>query len=126
MTLFLYAPKTSAPREDIEKILAATIMPDGSFEIFRTINDLSRKLRHPKNDLIIVVLLPADREDILDVFNIRHLFRNTRVILVVPDLDKETIALAHRLRPRYLTYVHGNLPAIGTVIDNMCSGYAQA
>ena len=57
MTLFLYAPETSAPWEDIERILEGTVMPDGAFEIFRTINDLSRRLRQPKKDLIIVVLL---------------------------------------------------------------------
>ena len=126
MTLFLYAPETTGPWEDIEKVLAATVLPDGTFEVFRTINDLSRKLRQPKNDLMIVVLFLSDREDMLDVLNIQHLFRNTRVILVVPDLDEKTIALAHRLRPRYLTYVDGNFPALGTVIDKMREGYAQA
>lgn len=124
MTLFLYAPETSVPWRGIEKTLVATVMPDGAFEIFRTINDLSRKLRQPKKDLMIVVLFLFDREDILDVLNIQHLFRNTRVILVVPDLDEETIALAHRLRPRYLTYVNGNYPALRTVIDKMREGYA--
>jgi hypothetical protein len=60
------------------------------------------------------------------VLNIKHLFRNTRVILVVPDLSEETIALAHRLRPRYLTYVDGNFPALQTVVDKMREKYAHA
>lgn len=126
MTLFLYAPETSAPWDDIEKVLAATVTPDGGFEIFRTINGLSRKLRRPKKDLMIVVLFLVDRHDMLDALNIQHLFRNTRVILVVPDLDEKTIALAHRLRPRYLTYVDGDFPALQTVIDKMCKGYGHA
>ena len=126
MTLFLYAPETTAPWEDVEKALAATVVPDGNFEIFRTINDLSRKLRQPKKDLMIIVLFLSDREDMLDVLNIQHLFRNTRVILVVPDLDEKTIAMAHRLRPRYLTYVNGNFPALRTVVEKMREGYAQA
>jgi hypothetical protein len=125
MTLFLYAPETSAPWVEIENVLKDTVSPRGEVKIFRTINNLSRSLRQPKNDLTIVVLLPAEREDILDAFNIQHLFRNTRVILVIPDLEKETIALAHRLRPRYLTYVHGNVPALQTVIHNMWEGYSQ-
>lgn len=126
MNLFLYAPEMPDSWEGMEKALATTVMPDGTFEVFRTINDLSRKLRKPKSDLIIVVLFPSDRDDMLDILNMRHLFRNTRVILAIPDLDKETIALAHRMRPRYLTYVYGNLPAIRTVIDNMREGYAHA
>jgi len=97
---------------------------DGIIEVYRTINDLSVRLRRT-NDEAIVILLVGKREDFLDLLAIRHLFRNIRIIVVVPDTKHETIAMAHRLRPRYLTYIDGNFLGLSAVVNKMSEGYAQ-
>ncbi len=125
MMLLLYAVVPSEVQEQAMRALEP-LLPDGTVQVYQTINDLSRRLRQPKDDLTIVVLLLGSREDVLDILNIRHLFRGVRIVLVVPDLDYETITLAHRLRPRYLTYIGGNFLEISTVINKMCEGYAQS
>jgi len=122
MKLLLYT--TASPRvAERAKTVLEPLVPEGDVEIYRTINALSRRLRQPKADLTIVVLLLASREDVLDLLAIRHLFRNVRIILVVPDLEDETIALAHRLRPRFLSYVDGNFPGLATVVNRMSEAY---
>lgn len=124
MSLLLYTTASEGVVERIRTALELSV-PDGAMEVYQTINDLSRRLRQPKDELTIGVLLLASREDILDVLNIRHLFHDVHIILVVPDLDDEIIALAHRLRPRYLTYMDGSFPAIATVVDKMWKANAQ-
>jgi hypothetical protein len=47
-------------------------------------------------------------------------FRDVRIILVLPDTEEQTIAMAHRLRPRFLTYIDSNIAALGTVVSKMC------
>jgi hypothetical protein len=70
--------------------------------------------------------LVAKREDILELICVRHLFRNVPVVLVVPDTDNQTIALAHRLRPRYLTYIDGNFLGLSAVVNKMSERYVQS
>jgi hypothetical protein len=93
-------------------------------EVYRTINDLSVRLRGAR-DMAIVILLIGNREDFLDLIAIRHLFRNIRIIVVVPDTKHETIAMAHRLRPRYLTYIDGNFLGLSAVVNKMSEAYAH-
>jgi len=124
MKLLLYTTTSQGVAEQAKMVLKESV-PDGDIKVYRTINDLSRRLRQPKDDLTIVVMLLAIREDVLDLLAIRHLFRNVRIIVVVPDLEDETIALAHRLRPRYLSYIDGNFMGLSTVVNKMFEDYNQ-
>jgi hypothetical protein len=47
------------------------------------------------------------------------MFRDVKILLVLPDTEEETIAMAHRFQPRYLTFVDKNIPALATVVDRM-------
>jgi hypothetical protein len=122
MKLLLYTTASQRVAERAKTILGPSV-PEGEVEIYRTINEFSRRLRQPKDDLTIVVLLLASREDVLDLLAISHLFRNVRIVLVVPDLEDETIALAHRLRPRFLSYIDGNFQGLATVVSRMSAAY---
>ena len=122
MKVLLYSTASEAIVERAKTVLQSSVS-DG-IEVYRTINDLSLRLRGAK-DTAIVILLVGNREDFLDLLAIRHLFRNIRIIVVVPDTEHETIAIAHRLRPRYLTYIDGNFLGLSAVVNNMCEGYAR-
>jgi len=119
--LYTTAPEGIAARA--RTVLQASV-PGRIIEVYRTINDLSMRLRGTK-DMVIVILLIGNREDFLDLLAIRHLFRNIRIIVVVPDTKHETIAMAHRLRPRYLTYIDGNFLGLSAVVNKMSEGYSQ-
>ena len=123
MNVLLYTTAQEGIVERAKTVLQSSVS-DGSIEVYRTINDLSLTLRGAK-DMAIVVLLVGNREDFLDLLAIRHLFRNIRIIVVVPDTEDETITMAHRLRPRYLTYIDGNFLGLSAVVNNMCEGYAR-
>jgi hypothetical protein len=122
MKVLLYSTASEAIVERAKTVLQSSVS-DG-IEVYRTINDLSLRLRGAK-DTAIVILLVGNREDFLDLLAIRHLFRNIRIIVVVPDTEHETIAMAHRLRPRYLTYIDGNFLGLSAVVNKMSEGYAQ-
>ena len=122
MKVLLYSTASEAIVERAKTVLQSSVS-DG-IEVYQTINDLSLRLRGAK-DTAIVILLVGNREDFLDLLAIRHLFRNIRIIVVVPDTGHETIAMAHRLRPRYLTYIDGNFLGLSAVVNKMSEGYAQ-
>jgi hypothetical protein len=91
--------------------------------VCRSIDDLTERLLQPKSDLSIALLLAEKREDIQVLWAMNNLFRNTRIILVAPDRDKETIAAAHLLRPRLLTYRDSDFADVFTVMTKIIADY---
>ena len=88
-------------------------------ETYRTIGSLAHRLRQPRYDATIAVLLAANREDLYDLLSIRDLFRGISIILILPDRNADTIAKGHKLRPRFLTYKDSNFGAITAVLGKM-------
>ena len=88
-------------------------------EIYRTVDDLSKRLRQPMENLGIAVLLASNREDLKNILSIHYLFQNIRILLLLPNKETEIITLAHRLRPRFLTDVNSNMEEITAVLKKM-------
>jgi hypothetical protein len=88
-------------------------------EIFRTVEGLAARLRHPAIKGLIVVLLASSRQELEDLQVIRHVLGKARVFLVIPDGEDDTIVLAHRLRPRYLGYLSDDLQELAEVLGKM-------
>lgn len=120
----MYTTAAEKVARQVKQALEPSI-PEGILETYRSASNFQQRLRQPKDGRTIVILLLARPEDFLDVLAMRHLFRDALTVVVVPDTEEETIAMAHLLRPRYLTYIDGNFSGLSTVIDKMIGGYAQ-
>ncbi|HEX2965883.1 MAG TPA: hypothetical protein VHO84_08860 [Syntrophorhabdaceae bacterium] len=68
------------------------------------VSELSAKLHVPQAGIDIAVLFPSDKDDLQNIINLRSLFENIRIILVLPDRDSETIRMGHVLHPRHLGF----------------------
>jgi hypothetical protein len=118
MELLLYAPVPQDVRERVVDTLEP-VVPDDSMRVCSTIANLYQNLQMPKQHLTIAVLVLSNRNDLKKLRSIRPMFQGVRVLLVLPDTEEETIAMAHRFQPRYLTFVDKNIPALATVVDRM-------
>ena len=85
--------------------LVERIVPEKHVEVCQTIEHLSAGLRRPaeKKDML-VLLAPANRKELQEILSIQPLLENYPVIVIAPDQESETIAMAHLLRPRFLAY----------------------
>ena len=122
MELIFYSPTDGSVEERLRRVVAS-VNPGWSGEVFRSIDNLAERLLVPRNDLAIALLLVEKREDIQVLWAMSNLFRNTRIILVAPDRDKETIAAAHLLRPRLLTYRDSDFADVFTVMTKIIADY---
>jgi hypothetical protein len=120
--LVFYSPMNGSPEERLQGVVKSVI-PGWGESVCRTVDDLLERLLQPKNDLSIALLLAEKRGDIEELLSVSSLFRNTRIILVAPDRDKETIAAAHLLRPRLLTYSDSDFAEVFTVLTKMMGDY---
>ena len=93
--------------------------PEGSVEIFRTADRFARRLRQPGDDEMVAVVLAADREDLNHIFGMQSLLENMRLVLILPSRQKGMIAMAHRLRPRYLAFKDGDFGDVAAVLTTM-------
>src|SRR5512136_998598 len=85
-------------------------LPQDRIEICRSMAALDSRLHKPLGGLAIAVFHVTARDELGELITRRDLLIDLRNILVLPDSDETTTALAHVLRPRFVIYSDGDLP----------------
>jgi L-lactate utilization protein LutB len=118
MKIFLYFKAGDQSGDILEKIIK-THLPGVEMAVYSTIDDLSKSLRQPIENSGIAILLVSNQEDLKNILSIRYLFQNIKTILLLPNKAPETVALAHQLRPRFLTDINTDLAEVIAVLKKM-------
>ncbi len=69
-----------------------------------------------------IVIVRADRSLLAELLACRTILERGRLILILTDVDEETIAMAHRLGPRFLTGAGAEHARVGAVLVKMLAG----
>ena len=116
--ILLYSALKTGIGERLEKVVSA-VVPEDMIDICRSIEDLFRNLSRRINKPVVAVLLAADIEDLLGFVSIRKMFRDTRIILILPDQKNDTIVQGHKLFPRFVSYTESDFTDVSTVLAKM-------
>lgn len=116
--IIVYAREEDIQGDLIKEIIAG-LVPQANVETYGMISDLSSRLHTPQRNYDIAVLLASDRKDLEDMFKIRPLLDNVRIILVLPDRQSETIKMGHTLRPRYMSFSDSPISDVAFVLIKM-------
>lgn len=120
--LLFYSGVTDGAGETLKKILMDTA-PKEDIEMCRTIHDLAYKLLPLRtitdSKKTIHVLIATSEQELLDLYSVRDLITDLRVILIAPNRKDETVKKAHDMYPRYLGYLDDNFKEIGEVFAKM-------
>ncbi len=101
------------------KVKIETLFSPDKIEIHHGFQSLSSRLRQPKNDLDILVLVVKDMLDLVDLLTLRDVLGDYRIILVLPDHHKKTLMMSHKFFPRFITYKDSGSTDILLVLKNM-------
>ncbi len=117
MRILLYAPGNKDSALYLQKMIEDQLgMRD--CDIYYDIFSLSQALRQPSNaQYIVAVLIAAKKQDLDDLIKVQDLLRDLRVILVLPDREKDTVAKGHSFRPRFLSYSDSDFNDIVAVLE---------
>jgi hypothetical protein len=115
VNLFFYSTETGG---QLQRLVEALVTEE-KVEVYRTIGSLSERLYLPRNSMSIAVLHARSKGELSDIVSLGNLFKDVRVILILPDWEDETIALGHRLRPRFVSYDDGNFTDVLEVLRKM-------
>jgi len=100
-----------------------SVVPRENIEVFGDLQSLSARLREPlEEEAVLILFIPANPDDLQEILSIRHLLENVRTIVVAPNQETDTVAMAHMLRPRFLTYAGEDLRTLTSVLYKMTSG----
>jgi hypothetical protein len=118
MALIIYSSKTEDAGERLLSVIGLLI-PENKLEVYRTISELSQRLRQPLFNPTIAILLATTREELQDILSIRDLLWDIKIILIVPDMNRGTVAKGHTLRPRFLCDCNSDFVDVAAVFSLM-------
>jgi hypothetical protein len=95
------------------------MIPAGHMEICRCLEDLSVRLRKPHYQPTILVLVPADADDLKDILVVQPILEGSRIVLVLPDGSASTATMGHSLRPRFVAYRDNGFQEVTDVLARM-------
>ena len=99
--------------------VVANVLPGSYVDTYHTISSLSERLHRPALNFPIVILLAMNREDLENIVAIQNLLFDSRIVLILPDREEDTMALGHTLRPRFVSYRDSSFKDVGAVLNKM-------
>lgn len=118
MLLIFYEKAIDGIAEQLKGMMKPLIGED-SIKVYHSISILSKRLVRPIDGRVIMVLVAADRNDLLDIYAIRELFGIIRIIIILPDREDESVRMGYQLQPRFLTYMNEELSEVYSVLRKM-------
>jgi hypothetical protein len=121
MKVLIYAKNKTKPLELLQKVVSEVISPNDLNKI-NSIDTLCQNLKKnaiSQNNKTVTILLIADHDELKDLLNIYNRLAETRIILILPDRNPETIKMGHNLYPRYLDFSDSNFTEIGAVLQKL-------
>ena len=116
MEIILYVPNSD--QYDIRQRIEALI-PEKRLKVYSTLEGLSERLHRPVDPETILIIVACSREKLSEVSPLQRVLGDVRTIVVVPDQEPTTVALAHQLRPRFLAYANSDFDDLAAVLQKM-------
>lgn len=101
------------------KELLSTMVPEDNLTIIRSVEDLTTRLRNPRIDPLTLVIIVTSQQELNGLMGISDLLHDTRLFLILPDRNPNTISKGHTLRPRYITYTDSDYTMSAAVLKKM-------
>jgi len=98
---------------------ASRLVSRDAVEVFRDVGSFADRLRRPKDPLPVVVVLGPSDEDLKRIVPLREFLKDSRILLVLRGQNDETIRLAHRILPTYITYLDNGTGGVVSVIKQV-------
>jgi hypothetical protein len=113
-------PSASEKGARLEQAVKASFSEPGMM-VLRNVPDLQFRLQQPipYEDLEIYLLFADSKEGLLEFFQLEEWLKDKRLILILPDGQKNTVSMAHRLRPRFICCVKDDYEDLCAVIGKM-------
>jgi len=94
-------------------------LPDMRLELFTDFEELVTGFQRSEVNPAVVVLVIGSRTELDEFLALRPVLQNTRVVLVLPDQARETLALAEKLHPYYIKPPGDDFVELASIVDEL-------
>jgi len=124
MNLLLYMPR---PGKRGARLLAAIVpmIRHESLEVFPDLASFAERVKKPKDPTSVAIIFDPTDDELRGFTYLRNYLKGTKILLVLSGQDAETIALAHKLLPTYISYVDNDISRIGAVLKRTVKDRAE-
>lgn len=108
--------------DDLGKTLEGRIQKELSGIEIVTLNSrtsLVQKMSRPLNKISVIIILVSSCEKLERLYSLVSLFENSRIILVLPDREKETLTTGIRFNPSFISYADNEFEEICEVLKKI-------
>ncbi|MCG6535460.1 MAG: hypothetical protein L7F78_12400, partial [Syntrophales bacterium LBB04] len=77
------------------------------------------RLLVPLGDLSIAVICVSSQKEFSSLLAIKDLFKDMRIILILPDRERATVSKGHGLKARFLSYKDSDFSDVAAVLHHM-------
>lgn len=118
MNLFFFLPK---PGDCCHQLLKETarLVAKEEIEVVVDREVFMARMRRPKDPRSVALIWDPTEDDLREIASMRDLLAGVRVLLILRDQNRETIALAHKILPAYIAYVDDGIPGIVSVLERL-------
>ena len=119
--LFFYSqetPQTKRLENLIESFVASDVL-----EVFKSMETIIERFKSPLDDVTTAVFVASSLAELKEFYKLRNYFFDLRHIIILPEKDKKMIAVAHKLRPRFLSYSENDFNVVSAVLKKMFANH---
>jgi hypothetical protein len=117
MKIILYISRDHDHGRRLQSIVEKAV-PKHFVAVFNMITALSEGLRGPLADTLLI-LCPSNRDEVRELNALREIIVDVRTIMILPDEERETVAIGHQLQPRFLTVPTPDFKDVAKVLSKM-------
>ncbi len=118
MQTFIYASRDDPDTKRLDGVVRSVI-PGGVIESFAGLVSLKKRLRAFVEPDSIAVLFITDRMELERMQRLSGLLTETYVVMVIPDGEQGTLAMAHLLLPRFISRKESDFVDLRIVLAKM-------
>lgn len=111
-----------ASRQDETYRTVRKEFPEDTVELHTTVGSIALRLLKSDGDRTISIFLPADEQELIDIYCIQNVFNKFPIVLVLPSKDKFVEAMGYRLRPRFMCHRENDLAGALSSLKSMAMG----
>lgn len=118
MNLLCLMPGESGEEDRFVQAARPLFSPD-KVEVFRDLDAFAARLHKPRDASCALLVVDPSDKDLERLAGLRIFLKDARILLVLADGREETIALAHRTLPTYISYLDNGTAGIVTVLKRI-------
>lgn len=95
------------------------LVPEDRLEVFDGLPAFSERLRRPRDPSFAVLVIGPSHDDLKQLASLKKNLKHGKILLVLNDDRRETIALAHKVMPTFISDLESGPPRVVSVLGQL-------